>query len=432
MSTLTYEDLKFPNYINNKLFFGNLTVSDAIAATVPAGLSLLLVGDAGCGKTQAASDIYYHLFGGNIADGGQGILIRAHPEVDIYNEIFTQINVQAGRRELTDNINALVYRVEELNRAPPVGQNQFFGLGDGDMDNKGRSISLGREGYHQCIATANLGNGEFSGTFKTDKAMYNRLHVAFDFSSQQYKPTDEDRFEMDERTANPNVKKTPPRDISELIIAAHKEIAQKTADKGIEATAVLHYLSFGLENCWEYEQKGKSWPRKCQGCQHNPTDDALCSLIREPVLRTLQATVLYAAALEYVAKLKDPAVNLDPVELMFKSFEMTGAYQFLLNPGILKQKYEDDVPAMMHAAVEELKKDFRVNEGYIFTAMEQAKEGRRIVNFFEKDGQVGDYDSLGERAKRKISPIQPFTDKRLIGMGWVPKYLDYVLKRKRN
>lgn len=431
MSTLTYDDLKLPNYINNQPFFANLTVSDGIVATVPAGLSLLLAGDTGCGKTQAASDIYFHLFGGNIADGGQGILIRAHPEVDIYNEIFTQINVPAGRRELTDNIKALIYRVEELNRAPPVSQNQCFGIGDGDMDHKGKSISLGREGYHQLITTANLGNGEFGGTFKTDKAMYNRLHVAFDFDYPDYKPTDEDRFEMDERKANPNVKKTPPRDISELIIAAHKEIVQKTADKGTEATAVLHYLSFGLENCWEHKQKGKSWPRKCQGCQHNPTDDALCSLIREPVTRTLQSTVLYAAALEHIAKLKDPAVALDPVELMFKSFEMTGAYQFLLNPGVLKQKYEDDVSAMMHAVVEELKKDFRANEEYILTAMEQAREGQRMANFFEKEGQIGNYDSLNAKARKSLSKVSPFTDERMIGLGWVTKYLDYVLKRRK-
>lgn len=430
MSTLTYGDLKLPTYVNNRPFFANLTVSDGIVAPVLAGLSLLLAGDAGCGKTQAASDIYHHLFGGNIADGGQGILIRATPEVDIYNEIFTQINVGAGRRELTENIKALLYRVEELGRAPPVGQNQFFGLGDGDMDHKGRSITLGRDGYHMCIATTNLGNGEFSGTFKTDKAMYNRLHVAFDFDYPNYKPTDEDRFEIDRRKADPNVKKVPPRDISELIIAAHKEIQQRTEDKGVEATAVLHYLSFGLENCWEYGQKGKSWPRKCQGCAKNPTDDALCSLIREPVTRTLQATVLYAAALEYIAKLKDPAAALDSVELMFKSFEMTGAYQFLLNHGVLKQKYEDDVPVMMHAVTEELKKDFRANEKYIFAAMEQAGEGRKVVSFFEQDGQVGNYDELNAKAQKSLSPIVPFTNQRQIGMEWVTKYLDYVLSRR--
>jgi hypothetical protein len=359
----------------------------------------------------------------------QKILIRVNPEIDIYNEIFTQINTGAGRRELTENIKALIYRVEELNRAPPVAQNQSFGLGDGDMDYKGKSISLGREGYHQLVATANLGNGEFGGTFRTDKAMYNRLHVAFDFDYPQYKPTAEDRFEIDKRNADPNVKKASPKDISELIIAAHKEIIQRTADKGIEATAVMHYLSFGLENCWEYEQKDKSWPRKCQGCGHNPTGDALCSLIREPSTRTLQSTALYAAALEHVAKLKDPTVSLDPVELMFKSFEMTGAYQFLLNSGVLKQKYEDDVPAMMHAVVEELKKDFRENEEYILTAMEQAQEGMRIVSFFKKDGQIGDYDSLNNTTKKSLSPIEPFTDKRLIGTGWVTKYLDFELKR---
>lgn len=430
MSALTYDDLKLPNYINCRTFFANLTASDAMIASVLAGLSSLLVGDTGCGKTQYASDIQHHYFGGSVADGGKGILIRANPEIDIYNEIFTQINVGAGCRELTSNIRALLYRVEELNRAPVVAQNQFFGLGDGDMDHKGKAISLGCEGYHPCMATANLGNGEFSGTFSTDKAMYNRLHVAFDFDNPNFKPTDEDRFEIEMRKADPNVKKAPPRDISDKILAAHKEISKETEDKGLEATTVLHYLGFGLENCQLVKRKGKSWPLKCQGCTYNPNDDALCSLIKEPAPRTLQATALYAAALAFLAKLKDPKITLDPVELMFKSFEMTGAYQFLLNPGVLKQKYEDENLVMMQAVVEKLKEDFKGNVKFILAAMEQAGIGKKVVNFFEVEGQIGNYDKLNAGARSKVSKKEPFNNTRAIGLEWVTKLLDYKLRKQ--
>ena len=69
---------------------------------------------------------------------------------------------------------------------PPVGQNQFFGLGDGTMDYSGRAIKIGREDYHILVATANIGNGEFSGTFNTDKALYNRAHIAIDFDFAMY------------------------------------------------------------------------------------------------------------------------------------------------------------------------------------------------------------------------------------------------------
>src|SRR3989344_6681636 len=130
---------------------------------------------------------------------GHGVFIKAHSEVDIYNEIFTKINLEKAKRDLTNNIDALVYIVDELNRAPSVSQNQFFGLGDGTMDYQGRSIKIGKEGYKYLIATANIGNGEFKGTFNIDKGLHNRMHVTLDLDDRLLKPTTNDLMELDER-----------------------------------------------------------------------------------------------------------------------------------------------------------------------------------------------------------------------------------------
>jgi predicted Zn-ribbon and HTH transcriptional regulator len=383
---------------------------------VLAPLNILLVGDTGTGKTQLAKDIYNYYFGGNKKEGGRGIFIRAHPEVDIYNEIFTELNIDKARRELTDNIDALIYFVDELNRAPTVAQNQFFGLGDGVMDYKGKAIKLGKDGYHLLIATANLGNGEFQGTFDTDKALYNRLRIALDFDYGMFKPTPEDLFSFDSLKADPNVKEAPRRDISDKIIAASKEIAEISKNLSLEEQAVLNYLRFGLNNCQRNGSREKVWPLECQDCQYNSHNDSLCSLIRAPAgERTLNAVKRYASALYYLAKLKDQNVEIDAIDLMFKAFELAGAYQLLLNPMVLRQDYYEQNPKMMAEVVKRLKEDFKANADYICTSLEQAIKGKKITKFFKtEDGQIGNYDALTPEAKKKVKLIQPYTDSREI------------------
>ena len=427
---LKYEDLELPIYTNTRIAFANLTVSDLVKAAVLAPLNILLVGDTGTGKTQLAKDIYNYYFGGNKNEGGEGVFIRAHPEVDIYNEIFTKLNIERATRELTENIDALIFVVDEINRAPPVAQNQFFGLGDGIMEYKGKAIKLGKEGYHLLIATANLGNGEFLGTFDTDKALYNRLHIAIDFDYEMFKPTFEDRFLLDTIEANPNIKEAKKRDISDKIIQASKEIANISKNLSLVEEAVINYLRFGLNNCRKNRSKEKIWPQDCQDCKYNT--NSLCSLIRAPYERTLNVVKRYAAALYYVAKLKDPNINIDAVDLMFKAFEIAGAYQFLLNPQILRQDYYEQNPKMMAEVVERLKDDFRKNEDFIITSLEEANKGKKAIRFFELNGSYGNYDELNDEAKKKVKPIEPYTNDREIGLEWVKYLVNYKINNNKK
>ncbi len=441
--SLTYQELIVPNYLNNKSLYANLTVTDGAIAAVLAKLNLMLVGDTGSGKTQLANDIYNFLFGGNIAEKGRGIKIRAHAEVDIYNEIFSQINIKEGKRELTDNIDALIYFVDELNRAPSVSQGQFFGLGDGMMDFQGRGFHLGRDGYHFLITTANIGNEEFNATFDTDKALYNRLHVTLDFDHEDYKPTEEDFLKIRDRKADPSVKEAPLRDISDKIIVASKEIGEMTRDPGIEALAVMHYLTFGLNHCLKYQKKGKVWPMGCHDCEHNQDTKgkhALCSLVKTPAERTLQSVLRYSCALQYLAQLKNKKQPLDAVDLVFKAFELTGAYQQLLNPTVLKTEHFDHNPSLMKEVVKELKKDFRANENYIISGMEKAQNGKKVTEFFEQDGVLCAWDALGkdgkplsDQARKKLKKIDPFKDEgKHVGLSWVKTVIDYELAKLKE
>ena len=439
---LTYQDLATHTYRNTRPVLANLDVTDLVRASVLAKLDLALMGNTGSGKTQLAKgDIFNGWFNGNKKEGGNGIFLRAHPEIDIYHEIFTELNLERAQRELTTDIEALVYLVDELNRAPPVSQNQFLGLGDGVMDHKGRAIKLGRRGYHLLIATANLGNGEFQGTFDIDKALYNRLHVILDMDHPDFKPTREDKFELRGRRADPNVKEAPKKDLSELIIDASEAIGLKTVEPGLETIAVAHFLEFGLDHCLNSGKteltgpKGKVWPINCQDCPFNTDGKAVCSKIKAPVERTIEATIRYAAALEYLAQLKDQDQRISATDLMFKSFELTGAYQFLLNPGTLRQEYVNENPRFMSEVVRQLKDEFNKRKDFVITSMEQAQRGKRMTRFFwAKNGKGEDafsnYDGLSELAKAKIQPVEPFTDAEQLGFAWVNDYINFLIKNR--
>ena len=436
---LTYEDLNLPNYINTRHVLAGLNVADLAKAAVIAGLNLLLVGDTGTGKTQLAKDIYNGFFRGNKAEGGHGVFVKANPEIDINNEIFTRLNIDRAQRERTQALDSLVYFVDEINRAPPIAQNQFFGLGDGNMDYQGRDIPIGKDGYHLLIATANMGNGEFSGTFDSDKALLNRLHVAIDLEHCPFKPTYGDKQEIRARKANPNVLSAPKRDITDKILAVSREISDKTANIDLETRAVLDYLEFGLQNCQKYPLTGKdrAWPMVCQGCEHNKEGDnkgkdALCSQVRAPETRTMEVVRKYALALEYLAKLKDPSVKVESYELIFKAFELTGAYQHLLNPVRLRDHYGHN-PRLMAEVVKDLQADYEKARPYILTSLEMAGQGKGETVFFNRGEQFGLYNALSDKAKKSVgAAISPFSNQRAIGLGWVNNLVELTIKESEK
>ncbi len=434
---LTYEDLELPNYRNTRKIFANLDVSDAVKAAVLSPVNLFIVGNPGTGKTLLASDIQKSYFNGNKREGGHGVFIRANPEMDLYNEIFSELDIAHAQRNLTENIEALLFRADEISRAPTKAQNQLLALGDGDMDFKGRSIKLGRDGYLLLICTANIGNGRFTGTFDIDPALYDRLHVILDLD--HYGPADEDHFKLDEQEANPRVKDAPKRDLTEKIIQTSKEIGEATKEPCLEARAVIDYIRFGLANCMrnidegKTSVKGREWPMRCQDCPHNTANNALCSLIRAPSGRRATDSVMrYASALEYLAKLKDQNIEIDPIDLMFKSFELVGAYKGLLNQNQLKQKYQENAPLFMAEAVEKLKADFKANEDYILSSLEEARNGKKIMRFFKVNKVLGNYDALTSESQHKHKVVEPYINKREIGLAWMPERVNYEINKAKK
>jgi len=458
LAELTYEELRLPNYRNTKVIGKvgdiNITVIDTVIAAVLGGLNILLAGDTGTGKTQLASDIYNYYFGGN----KNGIWFKARPDTEIA-DVFVRLNKEAARKELNKaSIEKLCYVVDEINRAPGPVQDQFLGLGDANLETPdGKQIEIGRDGYSILIATANIGNGEFTGTFDMDRALLNRLHITFDLD--YYGRNLEDEFEINkEGKANPKVRKAENRDITEKILKAYEEIGKKVENPGIEAEVVLNYLGLSLNYCKKNGQKTKIWPIACQDCQFAGN---ICEKIKEATPRTRRAVLKYAAALEYLAELKAKSEgkeigDVDPYDLVFEAFKIAGAYHGNLNQTILRADYYEENARMMEDVVNELKEEFNKVKPYIEASVEMAERYGEIVTQFYEDAngvypvskrffeEIGKARGLkGEKLQSFIKEmynkvqesriIEPYNDDGYVSLSWLPKLLEkyYKIKTKK-
>ena len=156
MTNLTYDDLKLPTYLNNSVV-GNvggtsLTIVDAINAAQISGLKIFAGGKKGSGKSQLLADLYFNRF------GGEGIYEEGRLDFTI-DEIMKRVNLQKLREgvtseeliELTDRVNYVFVRFDELNRCPEAVQNFILGLMNGMIRHNGKPIKLGRNGFHAGI-----------------------------------------------------------------------------------------------------------------------------------------------------------------------------------------------------------------------------------------------------------------------------------------
>lgn len=225
---LTYQDLELPHFVNSRQVgvIGQtpLSVVDVVNAAQLAKLNLFVAGKKGSGKTQLLFDVRDSRF------GGRGLVVEGRPDLKT-DQLFKMMNLKKLREgatsdEIIELANSVTYRffgADEINRAPEVTQNEYLSIMNGYLLHKGDPIPLGN-GFSIGLATGNLGNGEYVGTFKIDAALADRLHVFMDFD--YWKPTDEDMAVLDARKMdNPQVKRAANvRDFSDKIIAAHQEI----------------------------------------------------------------------------------------------------------------------------------------------------------------------------------------------------------------
>ena len=442
-----------PVYLNTNTSngIGSLHATDYIIAGVLAGMRVLIGGQYGSGKSQAAYDIFNYYFGGSKLKNGEGVRIDVNPDTNIMapvNSIYTcytgeeKAGIVTPKVELSKNVEALFHWVDEINRTPTPKQNQFYAPLNGQVSHEGREAHIGREGYSAVIATANLGNGLYQGTFDFDPALKNRFGVVIDTNYALFEPTSEDRGLVALlREADPGLKAAPIRNISQQILKANKTIQQNSLHPYLEEQAVLWYLQEGLKTCLKKKdstrvKEGEFWFNECRECPYNPeTSRALCSFSGAPVQRTLEATRKYAAALSYLNTLKSPDKPLNSVDLTFKAFELTAAYQPFINPDVT-QNYKGHFGKLMKEFCALLKEDFRTKEDALCNSLETAQRGntRYFVRNKVSPSEImplelsPEQEKMKKELEEKYDFINLFTEDRTIDLRWVDSRAELLRK----
>ncbi len=450
MTNLTYDDIKFPNYVNSstavtlKVRDGDnikdlpLTLCDVVAAAEIAGLNMLFVSDTGRGKSQLVSDIALHHFGGYNSDesgSANWTQARANSEVE---DLFlrTRIDKDAGVYDSDDatqlkeeRVSRPLNVVDEINRAPRVKQNDFFDLAEGRYASRGKSRVLGRDDYALFLATANLNksNGDFQGTFELDRALLNRAHLTIDLDHRLFRPTPEDKIVISERKANPRLKVADPRDVSDKIISEYKRIMDKAKASNPYMLAFSFMIDDGLNFCDkdQFKEKTTTFPMLCGDCTYS--GKAMCSLVKSSSDRTTQAVKALAYGLARVAELKTgKPVEVDALDVALQAYKFT-TYHGNLNDVAASADFGSRKQELMEQVVTKLGERADLLRLYLPIVI-SGKDPKVVV--YAADGReirVGRSDKVIETLRRKGISYQE-RDLRTelkeggIGTDWIDAY----------
>ncbi len=383
----------------------DITVKDVVVAALISRYNLFFVGRPGWGKSQLIEDVMDNIF------GTRAVFFRGRYDLDI-REVFERINLGKLRyaktdeevRELTENVHEVCFVVDEINRAPPLIQDTFYGLMDGYVSVRGKKYRLGRSNYSIGLAAANLGDGEYTGTFRIDDALMERLHITMDLSSF-YKPLPEDMFEVFLESDNPRVKdafeyrefviddETLPsgqegsasgdeqgQDLSEIVFRLHRIFHQTEMD--LYYVIFKEYLTYGLDWC----------PLKDVGYSKLNLGRNFASVLRDKKLthdlatltgtanpfspRTARVVSGLGRAIEMIARAKGANSDMLSLDASILALKIITPYAGVLDQRMVDKSYYGNPTLAGEAFAAEVARDFSSKIDVIGITLHRAVEGR--------------------------------------------------------
>jgi len=362
----------------------SLTMWDVSMAALISRLNLFYVGEAGPGKTQLSSDIANLIFNAEALD------LRGSLDLDL-KSLFTRmdlgkLNSMQGSTDdlysLTEKVNFHLSLIDELNRCPPVIQNQFFNITDGYIEFQGKKAYFGSgngEHYSVGIATGNLGDGVYTGTFSIDNALRDRLHLTLDFDF--YYPMPEDTLSVSMGTTDPRVRAASKKDSFNLIHSSHAKLKDIKSEDHLDAWMAGQFLDHGLDHVFVSSNIPQSkrilknvYPDilVSEGAQ----DSAVAlSYVRPFTLRGVSKTLALAKGLAAVASAKSGKDFSLDYNTVFEAYRLILPYSGALTPKLL-----DDHRQNPNLAANEISKEaaatFYTGAVQFSHALSKASEGQ--------------------------------------------------------
>ncbi|HIH17887.1 MAG TPA: AAA domain-containing protein [Nanoarchaeota archaeon] len=375
-----------------------LTVEDVVKAGLIANLNILLLGERGEGKTQLMQDTNNAFFSGN------GVYIRARPDMKV-RDLYEKFNITNLERELSDITSRPFTQIDEINRAPPIVQNEFFHICDGYIEFQGKKVELGGElGYHTTMASANIGNGGYVGTFEMDDAILDRFHLILNIDNYPTKVNDDVLILSNTSGRNPRVINHSERKDN------LKELADLSAGLGsitrdFSADAALLYLRKGFDYCLPDRSNGRESkravlqviPEICKGC-HRLGDG--CGYIRPISTRATKAISALAPALKLVADAKsnedisdDPSENerrglgVVSYKEILEAFKIVAPYADIVDSSWVRTQYKSNPNFAVDEVAEKLRRDIDTRKNVLEVSFRKSLEGKlgNQLNDFKED-----------------------------------------------
>ena len=353
-----------------------MKVDDIVASSLFGGLNLLLVSERGEGKTQILYDVLYGIF------DGKGTYIRASPDMEI-KDIYTALNLEKLKQKegTTEDIVKIVEQaknpftaIDELNRAPPIVQNQLLNILDGYIEVKGKRYDLGinidGEKYHVGIATVNLGNHRYLGTFEIDAAILDRFGLVLNLD--YYSPKVEDLIEI-LFSENPKLNTPEIYDRSKEIFEGYKNIKRRKLP--FEASLLLLYLREGVD----YISSEPYSQRKTGGILPEGVHEGgdIQRLMRPISIRAMKNFSQLYKSLTYVAELNGyPSEEDYYFQNALEVLKLVLPYSGCLKKEIVDSRYYGNPVLATEDIIKELREKFEGIKDRIISALQKKKKGK--------------------------------------------------------
>ncbi|MBC7190467.1 AAA family ATPase, partial [Candidatus Aerophobetes bacterium] len=272
-------------------------------------------------------------------------------------------------------VKAPLTLIDEINRTPPIIQNEFFHMCDGYIEYDGKPVTLG-DGYHVTIASANVKSERYGGTFEMDDAILDRFSLILNIDHFPTRVKDDLEIITSPSGKNPKLSKSRQEDFTACIKEICESLKNLRDEKfDLDAYVALLYLKKGLD--WCVIKKSKSLisyaiPTVCKQKNCLRLREENCGYIRPLSERTVEAVAALAPALRLVADAKKgEGEGIVTFREILEAFRLVAPYAGILDLVWVRNSHFSNPNLALEEVIQKINHKF----------LEKKEEAKVAVNF---------------------------------------------------